>query len=209
MTPFVRKFALAAHISSSVGWFGAVVGFLVLAVAGLNSQNVQFVRGFYLAMELTGWYVIVPFCLASLATGLIVSLGSKWGLFRHYWVSSKFFLTIVSTLILFGFTQTLSRIGGLAADTTMPIEELRNLTQSPILHSSGGLLVLLVNTALSVYKPWGRTRYGLRKQNEQKKELSSNRILSAKNSWGRYILIGLSSLFLLFLILHLIMRSGG
>lgn len=112
MTPFIRKFALTAHISSSVGWFGAVVGFLVLAVAGLNSQNVQFVRGFYLAMELTGWYVIVPFCLASLATGLIVSPGSKWGLFRHYWVSSKFFLTIVSTLILFGFTQPLADVLG-------------------------------------------------------------------------------------------------
>ncbi len=106
MTPIVRKFALTAHITFSVGWLGAVAGFLALAIAGQTSQNVQLVRGLYLAMEMTGWYVIVPFCLASLATGLIVSLGSAWGLFRHYWVSVKFLLTIVSTLILFGFTQT-------------------------------------------------------------------------------------------------------
>ena len=209
MTPIVRKFALTAHITFSVGWLGAVAVFLALAVAGLTSQNIQLVRGLYLAMEMTGWYVIVPFCLASLATGLIVSLGSAWGLFRHYWVSVKFLLTIVSTLILFGFTQTLSYIGVLAADTTMPIDELRNLSQSPVIHSGGGLLVLLVNTTLSVYKPWGKTRYGLRKQHKPNKELSSDSISSTRKPLGRYLLIGLISLFLLFVVLHLIMRSSG
>ncbi len=209
MTPIVRKFALTAHITFSVGWLGAVAGFLALAIAGQTSQNVQLVRGLYLAMEMTGWYVIVPFCLASLATGLIVSLGSAWGLFRHYWVSVKFLLTIVSTLILFGFTQTLRYIGVLAVDTTMPIDELRSLSQSPVIHSGGGLLVLLVNTTLSVYKPWGKTRYGLRKQHEPNKELSSYSISSTRKPLGRYLLIGLISLFLLFVVLHLIMRNSG
>lgn len=209
MTSLTRKFALTTHITFSVGWLGAVAGFFALAVHGLTIQDAQLVRGLYLAMELIGWYVIVPFCLASLATGLIMSLGGAWGLFRYYWVSAKFILTIISTLILFAFTQTLSRLGGLAADTTIPIDELRNLSQSPVLHSGGGLLVLLVNTTLSVYKPWGRTRYGLRKQREQKKELSSNAISSTKKPFGRYLLIGLVSLFLLFVVLHLVLRSGG
>jgi hypothetical protein len=166
LTPPIRKFALTAHITFSVGWLGAVAGFLVLAVAGLTSQNVQLVRGLYLAMEVTGWYVIVPFCLASLATGLIVSLGNAWGLFRHYWVSAKFLITIVSTLILFGFTHTLGYLGNLASDTTLSIENLRN--PSPILHASFALLALLVTTTLSVYKPWGRTRYGRRKAEGRK-----------------------------------------
>ncbi len=34
MTPIVRKFALTAHITFSVGWLGAVAGFLALAIAG-------------------------------------------------------------------------------------------------------------------------------------------------------------------------------
>ncbi len=208
MTSLIRKFALTAHISSSVGWFGAVICFLALAVAGLTSQNIQLIRGLYLAMELIGWYVIVPLCLASLATGLIVSLGSAWGLFRHYWVSAKFLLTVVSTLILFGFTQTLTYIGVLAADTTLPIDELRKLSQSPVLHSGGGLLVLLVNTILSVYKPWGRTQYGLRKQDERKKGLSPNRNSSTEKHWGRYILFGIIGLIVLFVVLHLVLRSS-
>ncbi len=208
MTPAVRKFALTAHITFSVGWLGAVAGFLALAVAGLTSYDAQLVRGLYLAMNVTGWYVIVPLCLASLLTGLVMSLGTKWGLFRHYWVTVKFLLTIISTLILFGFTQTLNNIGVLAANTTMPIDELRNLSQSPVIHSGGGLLVLLVNTTLSVYKPWGRTQYGLRKQHEQNEGLSSNRIISTRERWGRYILLGIISLLLLFLALHLSLRSS-
>lgn len=203
MTHHIRKFALTAHISFSVGWLGAVAGFLALAVHGLTIRDAQLVRGLYLAMGVIGWYVIVPLCLATLATGLVQSLGTPWGLFRHYWVLTKFLLTIVSTLILFGFTQTLSYLGVLAADITMPLDELRNLSQSPVLHSGGGLLVLLVNTTLSVYKPWGRTRYGQRKQQEREKESSSNGNSSAENPWRLYILLGLVGLFLLFVVLHL------
>ena len=70
MTPRIRKFALTAHVTSSVGWLGAVAGFLALAVAGLTSQDAQMVRAAYLAMELTGWFVIVPLSLASPLTGL-------------------------------------------------------------------------------------------------------------------------------------------
>ena len=220
MKPSLRKFALTAHITLSVGWLGAVAGFLALAVASLTGHDAQLVRGLYLAMGVTGWYVIVPLCLASLLTGLVVSLGTKWGLFRHYWVMTKFLLTIVSTLILFGFMQTLSHIGALAADTTMSIDELRNLSQSPVLHSGGGLLVLLVNTMLSVYKPWSRTRYGLRKQHEQREVLPVDLSAPLESDLGvvmgsisktpRWVsVVGILAivLTLLFLIAHLI--GGG
>lgn len=208
MTPSISKFALTAHITFSVSWLGAVAGFLALAVHGLTVQDAQLVRGFYLAMGVIGWYVIVPLCLASLATGFIQSLGTQWGLFRHYWVLTKFILTVVSTLILFAFTRTLGDIGILAADTTLPVDELRKLSQSPVLHSGGGLLVLLVNTILSVYKPWGRTKYGQRKQQERNKGLSPTRNSSTENHWGRYILFGIFGLLVLFVVLHLVLRSS-
>ncbi|MGH9841797.1 MAG: hypothetical protein ACREEM_23835 [Blastocatellia bacterium] len=169
MTPSLRNFALTAHVTSSVGWLGAVAGFLALAIAGLTSQDARMVRAAYLAMELIGWFVIVPCCLAALLTGLVISLGTTWGLFGHYWVVVKFLITIVSTLILFGFTPTLGHLGDLAANTTLSIDDLHNLGQSPVLHSGGDLLALLVTTTLSVYKPRGMTRYGRRKQREQSK----------------------------------------
>jgi hypothetical protein len=100
MTPRLRKFALTAHVTSSVGWLGAVAAFLALAVASLTSQDAQMVRAAYLAMELTAWFVIVPLAFASLLTGLVQSLGTKWGLFRHYWVLAKLLLTVLATIVL-------------------------------------------------------------------------------------------------------------
>jgi len=204
MTPRLRKFALTAHVTFSVGWLGTVASFQALAIAALTSRELESVRGSYLAMELTGWYVIVPFCLASLVTGLVVSLGTPWGLFRHYWVLVKLLITVISALILFGFTQTLGSLGDRAADATLSMYELRNLNQSPALHSGGGLLALLVTTILAVYKPWGMTRYGRR---ERHTGVGPDSGSSISTPWGLYLLLGTISLVLLFLVLHLV--GGG
>jgi hypothetical protein len=89
MTPGIRKLVLTAHVVSSVGWLGAIAGFLALALVGLTSQNAQTVRGAYLVMEPAAWFVLVPLAFLSLVTGLVQSFGTAWGLFRHYWVSLK------------------------------------------------------------------------------------------------------------------------
>jgi hypothetical protein len=100
MTPGLRKVALTAHVASSVGSLGAVAGFLALAVAGLTSQDAGMVCAAYLTMEFTARYVIVPLVLALLLAGLIQSLGTAWGLFRHYWVLAKLLLTVLTTIVL-------------------------------------------------------------------------------------------------------------
>lgn len=94
-----------------------------------------------------------------------MSLGTSWGLFRHYWVLVKFVITILAAIILFMYTQTLDQLGALARDASLPIDALKN--PSPVLHSALAVLALLVNTTLSVYKPKGMTKYGRRKQREQ------------------------------------------
>ena len=171
MTPRLRRVALTAHVVSSVGWLGAVVAFLALAVASLTSQDAQTVRAAYLAMELIGWDALVPLSLASLLTGLVQSLGTKWGLFRHYWVLFKLLITVLSTIVLLIHMETLTYLSGVAAETTLSSGDLSGLKDpSPVLHAGAGLLLLLVAATLSVYKPRGMTRYGRRKQQEEGEE---------------------------------------
>src|SRR4029453_12691139 len=100
LTPRLRKLALTAHVTASVGWLGAVIAFLALSIAGLTSPDPQTVQGAYLVMELTGWVVLVPLSLGSLATGLVCSLGSTWGLFRHDWVLFKLVINVVAIIVL-------------------------------------------------------------------------------------------------------------
>ena len=164
--PGLRKFVLTSHVVSSVGWLGAVAVFVALGVVGLTSQDPQVVRAVYLAMESAGWFVLVPLSLASLLTGLVQSLGTKWGLFRHYWILVKLLMNVVATIVLLLYMQTLSYLADVAAQSGGDLSDLRS--PSPVLHAGIGLLLLLVAATLSVYKPRGMTRYGQRKQNEQR-----------------------------------------
>ena len=168
MTPGLRKFTLAAHITSSVGLLGSIATFLALAVAGLTSEDAQIVRAVYLAMELTARFVIVPMAFSSLLTGLIQSMGTPWGLFRHYWVLAKLLLTTFAIVILMVKMELVGEAARLAAETALPNVNLRAAGMQLAVHAAGGLLVLLVPVVLSVYKPWGLTPYGQRKQHERR-----------------------------------------
>lgn len=168
MKPRLRKLSLTAHVTSSVGWLGAVATFLALSVTGLTSQEAQMVRSAYLAMELTASFVIVPLSLASLITGLIQSLGTKWGLFRHYWIMAKLLINILCTVVLVLHMQPITHLAGVAAETALSSADFRETRIQLVANAGAALLALLVATALAVYKPRGLTRYGWRKQREQR-----------------------------------------
>lgn len=161
MPPYIRRFVLTAHIASSVGWLGAVVAFLALAIASLMSEDAQRVRAASLMMELTGWSVLVPLSLASLVTGVVQALGSTWGLFRHYWVLFKLLINLFASIVLLLYMPSLRYFADAAAGASSSSEALHLLrSPSAVLHSGAALALLLVATALSVYKPQGLTRYG-------------------------------------------------
>jgi hypothetical protein len=174
MPPALRKFALAAHLTLSVGWIGAVAAYMALDVLAASRQDAQTLRAAYLGMESIARYVIVPLALASLLTGLVMSVGTKWGLFRHYWVLISLLLTIFATAVLLLETRTISHFADIAADPTTSGEDLRALG-STLVHSVGGTVVLLVILVLNVYKPEGMTRYGWRKEQEERRKRREHR----------------------------------
>ena len=145
MTPRLRKFALTAHITFSVGWLGAVVPYLALAIVGLTSHDAQIVRAAYLSMELIGWFVIVPLSLAALLSGVVQSLGTSWGLFRHWWIVAKLLLTTGATIVLLGHMEAVSHMSAIAAKTTLFNTDFRGLRVQLVVHAAGGLLVLFAS----------------------------------------------------------------
>ncbi len=172
MTAGLRKLVLTAHIASSVSLLGAVGAFLALAIAGLFGQSPQMMRAAYLATELIAWLVIVPLAFASLLTGVVQSVGTHWGLFQHYWVLAKLLLTGFVTIILLLQMKSISYLGDTAEKMGLTSVDLLDARISLVAHAGGGLLVLLIPTALSVYKPRGMTQYGRRKRQEEARTLS-------------------------------------
>ena len=165
MAPRLRKLALTAHVASSVGWLGAVAAFLAVAAVGLTSRDAPTARGAYLVMEPAARFVLVPLAFASLLTGLVQSLGTAWGLFRHYWVLFKLLINVFASVVLLAYMETFRSMADVAADPSADLGVVRS--PSPALHAGAALLLLLAATALSVYKPRGTTPYGRRKQRQR------------------------------------------
>lgn len=168
MNPALRKITLTAHVISSVGWLGAVTGFVALALVGLTSEDIEMVQMAYPAMGLITSQVIIPFSIASLLTGLIQSLGTKWGIIRHYWVLIKLVITVVSILILMVHAQPIAYLAEVSTTTIFSGDELRSLRIQMAVDASAALIALMVATTLSVYKPRGITPYGWRQLQKQR-----------------------------------------
>lgn len=157
MGPKVRKFALTAHVTSSVGWIGSVAAFLAVALVALMNADDLKVRAASTTMELIGWFVIVPFSAASLLSGVIQSVGTPWGLFRHYWVIAKLLITVGASILLMLHMQVVSTIALAASDPSMPVSHLQGQKMQVVADSGAAVVVLLIAVGLSVYKPSGRT----------------------------------------------------
>jgi hypothetical protein len=171
MPPRVRKLVLTAHLTTSLGWLGAVLAYIALDVTATTSTDVPMVRAAYPAMGVIVQFVIVPLALAALLTGTIQALGTTWGLIRHYWVLVSLLLTLVATLVLLAETRTVSDLAQMAASGPDPRE-----LPGTLAHSIGGLAVLLTITILNIYKPRGLTRYGWRKQQQQRRKQHDKRV---------------------------------
>lgn len=205
LTPGVRKFALTSHVTTSVAWLGAVFAFLALSLGAVRSDDFDVVRSAYVSMNAIGAWVIVPLSFAALASGVWVALGTSWGLVRHYWVLVKLTLTVLATLllILHQFTAVERAAEMAAGSADGPSVELTGLGSQLVMDASLAIAVLLTTTALSVYKPWGRTPYGIRAEEQERvAPASPARLMTLR--WGIAIAAGV--LGLLFLVMHV---AGG
>lgn len=201
MTPRIRKFVLTSHITFSVGWLGAVAVFIVLAIAGLTTIDNQLARSYSLAMKSSAWFVILPFCLSSLFTGIAQAIWTKWGLFRHYWIVVKLFLTVVSTILLLLHLQPISYLAEATADTSFSSSQQAEKFIDLIVKAAAAILALLAATTISIYKPWGKVHYVQPGKNQH------TIIQGKKKSLRFYMLLGLMILIVIFIIMHLL--GGG
>ena len=146
----VRSSLLTVHVAASAGWLGLDGALVVLEVIGLNSADPALRTGISVAMAAIACWVLIPLVFASLCTGLILGLGTSWGLARHWWLVAK--SVIAAVLAATGVVLMLPRLSQLLAGEGEPIQ-LRTLALRSV-----ALVLLLLATGISVVKPWGKTR---------------------------------------------------
>ncbi|WP_434592322.1 DUF2269 domain-containing protein [Streptomyces sp. A5-4] len=147
-----RRAILVAHVTASAGWLGLTVGLLALGVTAYTTKSAATTQATYSAMKVFGDWLLVPLALLSLVTGLVLSLGTTWGLSKHRWVWTKFWLTLVTAAAtIFALRPSISA----AALEGIPDS---SLIAAPTVASAAYFFM----TAISVLKPWGLTRRGRR-----------------------------------------------
>ncbi|GAA2064850.1 membrane protein [Streptomyces albiaxialis] len=158
----VRRATLFVHVSAAASWLGTSLCLLALAVTGTAAGGTAggaaggaTATGSYRAMKVFGDWLLAPVSLLTLTTGLILSLGTHWGLARHRWVYTKFWLTLVTTAAsIFAFRATIdSAVSASGAGQHVDPVDL-------LIPPCVSLSAYLFMTALSVLKPWGLTRRG-------------------------------------------------
>ena len=141
------------------------------------------------------------FCFTSLFTGVVQAVGTKWGLFKHYWIVVKLFLTVASTILLLLHMQPINYLAGVATDSSFSTSKHSGQLINLITKAGAAILVLIAITTISIYKPWGKIQ--LTKSNNNQTINKQDKI-KTKKPWTFYILIGLISLVVILIIKHLL-----
>jgi hypothetical protein len=151
MSRSVRRSLLTGHIVASVGLLGDSAGFLAVAVRAATTNDPALAASSYELLEMFSIVFGIPLSMITLATGLALGWGTKWGVLRHWWVTAKLGLVVSVILVgalVIGPSLTLMQDGTGGRETTL------------ILAPAWQVLALLVATGLSVFKPGGRRGRG-------------------------------------------------
>jgi len=161
-----RKATLVVHVVSAVGWLGVDVVLLLLAVTGLTSDDPLTVAACYQAMGVFVVPTLVPAGLICLASGVLLGVGSKYGLLRYWWVATKLVINVVLTVLILVLLRPsvddVVEIGRQLPGGTLGLDALGQLRTDLLFPPVVSIAALTVATLLSIYKPWGRTPRGRR-----------------------------------------------
>jgi hypothetical protein len=153
-----RRAVLSVHIIASVAWIGVDLCTLMLGVLGSESSDVTTQRAAFVVLGPVANLLLVPLPLLALLTGILIALGTPWGLLHHYWVVISLVLTsVAAAAVLFALRPRLIDAANLARHALDPGAAVGMLRQQIIIATSIALLVLCAVTTINVVKPWGRT----------------------------------------------------
>lgn len=150
LAPRTRKAVVVLHVIASVALLGQVWVNMVLALFAMATSDAGAARVAYTFLQLFVFSSAIPFTMLSLLTGVVLGVGSKWGVLRYRWVSAKLVLLVLTVLI--GMTVQGPLLEQLVAAPSPGVRWAHAAT------TGLQLVLLVVATWLSVFKPGGRIR---------------------------------------------------
>ena len=152
-----RQAVLVLHIVSAVGWIGVDFALLPLVITGLTTDDGPTAAAAYRAVAVFVPWTIPALSLLIVSTGVLLGLGTKWGLVRYWWVTVKLVISLILTTLV--FVSLLPAVRSLEVTTATTGDEVRAALGDPTVFlypPAVSSMMLLTAVVLSVTKPWGR-----------------------------------------------------
>jgi uncharacterized membrane protein len=153
-----RRTVLVVHVTASASWLGLSLGLLALGATAASTGSAVTVEASVRAMKLFADWLLIPAALLTLLSGLVLSLGTVWGLARYRWVYTKFWLTLATTTATVFALRPAVNSAVIAVAAGGPLPDAGDVLFGPVVSLSAYVFM----TVISVLKPWGRTRRGKR-----------------------------------------------
>jgi uncharacterized membrane protein len=159
LSPRARKTALTAHIAVIATWLGAVIANFFLGISAAVTDDETLADAYYASMDRLVNNLMPAAAIATLATGLLLALATRWGLFRHWWIIAKLVLAVTTAVV--GF----SIIDPAISDTirTRAATGSTGFSDALLPATAATPLMLLSATTIAITKPWGRIGRGRRR----------------------------------------------
>ncbi|NKX54830.1 hypothetical protein [Arthrobacter mobilis] len=160
-----RQVVLLVHLVSGAGWMGVDLALAPLALTGLTTGDGRLAAACYQAIAVLVPATVPYLALAMTATGILLGVGTQWGLLKYWWVFVKLVLSLILTalvwLLLLPTVGSVSKLEPASTGDqvraglgTFPVQVLFPVSVS--------FTTLAFASVLGVVKPWGRTRWGTR-----------------------------------------------
>jgi len=157
-----RKWLLIVHLLFAAIMLGVAVVFLILSIVAATASDIGIVRSCYNVMLMLADSSVRASTIGTLATGILLSVLTKWGLLRYYWIIAKEALSIVAIVLgPFGMHfWSLRAVALIQADGGQALHSQAFVVNSGQLWT--GIILQIVSLAsmyvISVLKPWGVRR---------------------------------------------------
>jgi phage shock protein PspC (stress-responsive transcriptional regulator) len=159
--PLVRKSLTVVHAICGIGWMGVDIAVFALLMTARTTDDPALVASGFNAIRIIVPLAVPALSLGMLATGVLLGLGTRWGLIRYWWVLVKLIMALIMVVLVFASLVPAVTSISVLAPTATSADELRarlgSLSDMLLFPPIVSFLMLGVATVLSIFKPWRRT----------------------------------------------------
>ncbi|NTV06788.1 MAG: hypothetical protein HGA59_09840 [Chlorobiaceae bacterium] len=153
------KWLKGFHLIAVASWIGGAVSLLAMYFLKEGVTDGRVLYGINQSIHHVDMtIVVVPGAIGSLLTGLLYSIFTHWGFFKHNWLTFKWIVTVTAivfgTIFLGPWETAMMEISGKIGIASLTDQAYLYNQQMNLMFGTLQVMVLIITVFVSILKPW-------------------------------------------------------